>query len=84
MFAFRSGRDPAVRVLRAATLALSLAAPGVAAATPSEAEEDVSAWVGRYCTPLGCAGAAQSALGNTFGFGAAALTVGWLARRRRA
>ena len=73
-------------VIRASALALWLAAPASAAraATPPADEPDVSAWVGRYCPPLGCRGSTDSALGNALGFGAAASTVALLARRRRA
>jgi len=77
-------------VIRASALALWLAAglavPASAAraATPPADDPDVSAWAGRYCTPLGCRGPTDSALGNALGFGVAATSVAFLARRRRA
>jgi MYXO-CTERM domain-containing protein len=72
--------------LRAALLCLALGLcagiPVPARATAPEADA-VAAWVGRYCTPQGCRGSLESALGNAAGFGAAALAAAFVARRRR-
>jgi hypothetical protein len=72
--------------LLASALAIALASTALdaPAATPPAGEADVSDWVGRFCTPLGCSGASRSTLGNTLGFGVAAVSVAFLARRRRA
>ena len=74
------------RLLPVALLAgvlLSGAAPASAFA-PAPADDDDTAWVGRYCTPQGCSGSLESVLGNAAGFGAAALAAVLLARRRSA
>jgi len=76
--------------MRATALALLiasalLAAPRAHAVTPAAAAEpNVASWVGRYCTPTGCAGAPSSPVAQAAGFGAASLAIIFLARRRRA
>jgi hypothetical protein len=71
--------------LLGASLALAAAIePTSARAAAARDDADVSAWRGRYCTPLGCRGATESALGNALGFAVAAGTASLLARRRRA
>jgi hypothetical protein len=76
--------------VRATTLALLiaitlLATPRAHAATPGDAAEpNAKSWVGRYCTPTGCAGALSSPFAQAAGFGAASLAILFLARRRRA
>jgi hypothetical protein len=68
---------------RGVLLALAAAALGAGPASASDATDDgVAAWVGRYCTPAGCRGSLESAIGNAAGFGAAALAAGFVARRR--
>jgi hypothetical protein len=69
---------------RALLCAFLMGASGAWASTPAADEADVSEWRGRYCTPLGCRGGAESALGNAVGFAVAAGSVALLARRRRA
>ena len=65
--------------------AVAIAPMSAEAATPAAAaEHDVSEWAGRYCTPTGCAGAPSSPVAQAASFGAAALAIGFLARRRRA
>jgi hypothetical protein len=64
---------------------LLLPSAGAQAITPdTAADRDVSGWVGRYCTPSGCAGIPSSPLAQAAGFGAASLAIILLARRRRA
>jgi hypothetical protein len=64
---------------------LLLPSAGARAVTPdAAADPDVSAWVGRYCTPTGCAGTASSPVAQAASFGAASLAIILLARRRRA
>ena len=53
------------------------AAPS-AAVRPAEGRD----WVGRYCTPAGCARAPAKSWSTLIGFGAAALGAGFLGRRR--
>jgi hypothetical protein len=70
-------------------IALLGALLGTAATAPSpshaaDADDGVAAWVGRYCTPQGCRGSLESAVGNAAGFGAAALAAALVARRRPA
>jgi hypothetical protein len=63
----------------------SLATPSARAATPADAADpNVAEWVGRYCTPTGCAGASSSPVAQAASFGAASLAIIFLARRRRA
>jgi hypothetical protein len=50
---------------------------------PKASGEVHQAYVGRYCTPTGCAGAPSPA-GQAASFGTAAATILFLARRRRA
>ena len=61
--------------------ALAIAPHAATAAHPED--EAVESWVGRYCTPLGCRGAGDSALANAIGFATAAAAI-LLIRRRRA
>lgn len=77
-------RRRAARLAASMALALLLGASAASAATPAAGDTDVSEWRGRYCTPLGCRGGAESALGNALGFAIAAGSVALLARRRRA
>ena len=78
------------RVQQMLRLALVGAVVGVGsiAASPASADDatdaGVAAWVGRYCTPQGCRGSLESAVGNAAGFGAAALAAVFVARRRSA
>jgi len=74
----------AVSTARAFLCAGLMGASAAWAATPADAEADASEWRGRYCTPLGCRGGVESALGNAVGFAVAAGSVALLARRRRA
>lgn len=53
--------------------------PAPTPALPSAPPKD---WIGRYCTPAGCAGAASNPWSTAIGFGAAAIAAGWLGRRR--
>jgi len=60
---------------------------GLPSSEPARAESPSdsripSAWLGRYCTPLGCKGRASDPLLSGAGFAAAILAGGWLARRR--
>lgn len=41
-----------------------------------------SAWLGRYCTPLGCQPRRANTVASCAGFGVAILAAGWLSRRR--
>lgn len=54
------------------------------ARAPSASDDAPAESIGRFCTPYGCSGSLESALGNAAGFGAAALAVVLLARRRSA
>jgi hypothetical protein len=80
-------RDRLQRLLRlalaCAVLGVGSIAAGPAAATDAT-DAGVGAWVGRYCTPQGCRGSLESAVGNAAGFGAAALAAAFVARRRSA
>jgi hypothetical protein len=74
--------------LCAAAFATSLAsaAPRAVAATPeAPATSDTAEWVGRYCTPTGCAGVSSpSTFSQATSFGLACASIAFLARRRRA
>jgi hypothetical protein len=76
--------------VRSATLAFLFTAallttPSAHAAPPADvAEPNGSSWVGRYCTPTGCAGVPSSPVAQAASFGAASLAIIFLARRRRA
>jgi len=76
-----------VRVIVFAILfaSLLLLSAGARAVTPeAAADPDVSAWVGLYCTPTGCAGVPSSPVAQAASFGAVSLAIILLARRRRA
>lgn len=64
--------------------ALLFGAARAGAVAPAPSDEVTAAAIGRYCTPRGCSGSLESALGNAAGFGAAALAAVLLARRRSA
>lgn len=64
-------------------IALSLA-PLQASAATDAGDGDVRAWIGRYCTPLGCRAAPASSFADAAGFAVAAAAVVRLARRRQA
>jgi hypothetical protein len=74
----------AFSVLAAIAIAQLVPTSAEAATPAAAAEHDVSEWAGRYCTPTGCAGAPSSPVAQAASFGAAALAIGFLARRRRA
>ena len=69
-----------------------LLAPAARAATPASAataavhqtDSGAADWVGRYCTPTGCAGVPARPLVQATSFGAASLAIALLSRRRRA
>jgi hypothetical protein len=76
-------------VMTIAFVSVLAIAPAAFATTPTDpaaatAEAEAREWVGRYCTPTGCAGAAASPIAQAASFGAASLTIAFLARRRRA
>jgi hypothetical protein len=82
-----SGTLPSVRAIVLAIFAatLSLSVPSARADTKDATPDpDGSAWVGRYCTPTGCAGAPSSPIVQAASFGTAALSIAFLSRRRRA
>lgn len=78
----RRNRSILRRLAGVAVVGGALLAGTARASTP--ADDAAAAWVGRYCTPQGCSGSLESALGNAAGFGAAALAAALLARRRSA
>jgi len=82
----RPRRPSWVRIaLLGAVLGAAATAPSPAGASnAADSDDAVAAWVGRYCTPQGCRGSLESAVGNAAGFGAAALAAALVARRRPA